>query len=114
MDSYQIKTKFQVGDTVFYKNKENSPKTGLAKVTYSGRKYFQIDAFTGNCDLTNPWEGNKHFQLYPDEQAYLDECEKSKILSHLRECFTFTDKGRSLSLSRLRQIDQIVDEAIGG
>jgi hypothetical protein len=105
MNPYNLK----VGDKLYYKTNENNPKIGWTTITFVGRKYFQVDAMTGNQLLEDPFKYSRHVQFYPSEQCYLDECEKNKILSQLQDCFSFSGKGRNLSLNQLRQISQIIE-----
>ena len=99
----------KVGDKLYYKTIENQPEIGYTKVTVIGRKYFQVKGSYEKFNLDNPFGRDRRIRFYPDEQCYLDECEKNTRLLQLQEYFGFSGKGRNLSLDQLRQINQIIE-----
>lgn len=112
-----------VGQLIFSRRIGNSYKKNNAeslipfRVNRVGRKYFYAGPVDGEPwqDLKYHVEGWSQVSNYsPDSVLYVtmdewrDEVETEKIISRMREAFSYGGHGNRLSLTRLKKIDELI------
>lgn len=94
-------------------NSNHQSKAHHAKVTKIGKKYLYVGEYQFDVETLHHVDKiwGPGWKLYPSQQEYDETKEKERILGYLQSYFCNNEKVETLSLAKLREIEELIHKA---